>query len=60
MIEGNFRLWRYPAICLYTLIDWADFRALINLKDYPTLKGFRDMHAEREDVVATDPRQDQG
>ncbi len=57
VLEGNFRLWRYPAICLYTLIDWADFRELINLRDYPTLKGFRDAHGEREEVVATDPRQ---
>ncbi len=56
VLEGNFRLWRYPAICLYTLIDWADFRELISLRDYPTLKGFRDEHAQREEVVATDPR----
>ncbi len=57
VLEGNFRLWRYPAICLYTLVDWADFRELINLRDYPTLKGFRDAHGEREEVIATDPRQ---
>ncbi|GAA0701419.1 glutathione S-transferase [Marinobacterium maritimum] len=56
VLEGNFRLWRYPAICLYTLIDWADFRELINLRDYPILKGFRDEHAKREEVIATDPR----
>ncbi len=57
VLEGNFRLWRYPAICLYTLVDWADFRELINLIDYPTLKGFRDAHGKREEVIATDPRQ---
>lgn len=56
VIEGDFRLWRYPAVCLYTLIDWADFRALINLRDHPSLKAFRDEHAKREEVIATDPR----
>lgn len=58
VMEGNFRLWRYPAICLYTLLDWADFRALINLRDYPRLQEFRDTHAQREDVLVTDPRAD--
>ena len=35
--EGVFRDWAYPAQCLYTLIDWASFRQLIVLDDYPQL-----------------------
>lgn len=54
--EGNFRLWRYPSICLYTLLDWADFRELINLGHYPALKQFRDTLSDRDEVIATDPR----
>lgn len=56
VLEGQFEAWAYPAICLYTLLDWADFRAQLKLSDYPGLKAFRDIHTRQAAVVATDPR----
>ncbi|GAA0795100.1 glutathione S-transferase family protein [Marinobacterium sediminicola] len=54
--QGEFTNWNYPAICLFTLIDWASFRNLINLDDYPFLKSFRASHTKQKGVIETDPR----
>ncbi|WP_018983330.1 glutathione S-transferase family protein [Salinimonas chungwhensis] len=54
--EGQFSGWQYPSICLYTLIDWIEFRQLHTLKDFDALKSFREDHADRIEITATDPR----
>jgi len=55
--EGAFSEWRYPSICLYTLLDWADFRKMLNLEAFPNLKSFRARNQNRDAVADTDPRQ---
>lgn len=54
--EGEFADWQYPAICLYCLLDWIDFRELYTLTDMPNLAAFHQRAAEREIVQQTDPR----
>lgn len=54
--EGSFSEWSYPALCLYTLVDWASFRELIDLELYPNLKQLRDRFAGHDALIATDPR----
>ncbi|WP_114416335.1 glutathione S-transferase family protein [Marinospirillum perlucidum] len=55
--DGDFQRWNYPAICLYCLLDWIDFRELNNLEGYPALKQFRDQQLSRSEVQQTDPRE---
>lgn len=54
---GDFNDWHYPAICLYCLVDWLDFRELLAGDSAPALLAFRDRFSNREMVQATDPRQ---
>lgn len=54
---GQFDTWNYPAICLYALIDWVEFRELHKLSGLDQLKAFREKHVDRIEVTATDPRQ---
>lgn len=54
--EGYFNQWNYPAMCLYSLIDWVEFRELHSLQGLDALKRFRVEHSERIEVTATDPR----
>lgn len=51
-----FGVWTYPSICLYTLLDWAEFRNMINLEQYPNLRAFKQRHQTQHGVVETDPR----
>jgi len=51
-----FEQWNYPSICLYTLLDWAEFRSMIDLGELPNLKAFKECNQNRESVAATDPR----
>ncbi|NMH59760.1 glutathione S-transferase family protein [Alteromonas ponticola] len=53
---NGFEGWDYPAICLFTLIDWIEFREMHNLKAFDHLKAFRERHIDRIEVTATDPR----
>ncbi|MFD2165228.1 glutathione S-transferase family protein [Thalassotalea euphylliae] len=55
--NGAFEQWHYPAICLYTLLDWANFRELASTETYPGLSDFLEAHQGRPDVIDTDPRQ---
>ncbi|MBY4677332.1 glutathione S-transferase family protein [Marinobacterium arenosum] len=55
--EGQFDGWRYPEVCLFCLLDWADFRELLNLDDYPQLRAFHQRQLSRPVIQATDPRQ---
>ncbi len=54
--EHRFADWNYPAICLYCLVDWLDFRELLAGAAKASLLAFRDRHRDREVVRATDPR----
>ncbi|MCW8091713.1 glutathione S-transferase family protein [Alteromonas sp. ASW11-130] len=53
---NGFEGWDYPAICLFTLIDWIEFREMHNLQAFDNLKAFRERHIDRIEVTATDPR----
>lgn len=48
--------WAFPAMCLYSLLDWADYRELINWEPYPNLKIFHQTSAQQPGVVESDPR----
>lgn len=54
--EGLFDSWHYPAICLFSLIDWIEFRSLHNLKGLSALLNFHQENTQRIEVTATDPR----
>ncbi len=54
--DGRFAGWDYPAICLYTLLDWGRFRELLETGTYPVLDKWLQAQAERPGVAATDPR----
>lgn len=51
-----FSNWTYPAVCLYCLIDWIEFRKLHNMQGLTHLLAFHDDNAQRIEVTATDPR----
>lgn len=55
--EGRFRDWNYPAICLYCMVDWVDFRGLSDFAGVESLLEFRDSYREDPWVQRTDPRQ---
>lgn len=54
--DGQFSQWSYPAMCLYSLVDWVDFRDLVDFTGVESLISFRDHHRSDELVGATDPR----
>ncbi|MBU3003858.1 glutathione S-transferase family protein [Paraglaciecola arctica] len=54
--KQQFASWNYPAICLYCLIDWIEFRNLHNMQGLTDLLAFHDDNAQRIEVTATDPR----
>lgn len=53
---GHFTNWNYPAMSLFCLIDWVEFRQLHNLKGLTDLLAFHENNAQRIEVTATDPR----
>ena len=55
--EGRFTTWDYPAIALYTMLDWSLFRGSLTTEDLsPALLAFHNKHRVAAEVVATDPR----
>ena len=57
MVEaGQFEQWNYSAICLYCLVDWLDFRDLVDFSEVDSLVAFRDGHRGQPGVGETDPR----
>jgi glutathione S-transferase len=56
--QGHFRDWHYPSICLYSLVDWIEFRRLHDLQNMQQLLAFHEANIERIEVTATDPRSD--
>lgn len=55
--DGQFDAWNYPAICLYCLVDWLDFRGVVDFTGVESLLKFRDAHKDKPWVAQTDPRQ---
>ncbi|WP_303289688.1 glutathione S-transferase family protein [Marinobacter sp. SS5-14b] len=55
--EGQFEPWNYPAICLYCLVDWLDFRDLVDFTGVESLVAFRDRHRQAPQAAETDPRE---
>jgi glutathione S-transferase len=54
--EGAFEQWGYPAICLYCLLDWANFRQLYDFQGKDCLVSFHKNSTNNSGVVETDPR----
>ncbi|WP_417595089.1 glutathione S-transferase family protein [Oceanospirillum sp.] len=54
--DGDFSEWRYPAICLFALLDWILFRELFTLDEYPALAAFYTAQLDKNLVQETDPR----
>ncbi len=56
-VEQNaFAEWDYPAICLFCLVDWVDFRQLSDFRGVEALLDFRDRNQNRPGVPETNPR----
>lgn len=53
---GQFNQWNYPAICLFCLLDWIDFRSLYAMERFQSLCEFHRKNLTRAGVKATDPR----
>lgn len=54
--QQHFSGWGYPEICLFSLIDWVEFRQLHKLEGVNALLAFQSQHKDRIEVTATDPR----
>ena len=54
--QQHFSNWNYPAISLFCLIDWIEFRELHNLHGLTALLDFHQQNIPRIEVTATDPR----
>ena len=53
---GSFNDWHYPAICLFCLLDWAEFRDLAKWQHFSNLKAFHQEYESLAAVKLTDPR----
>lgn len=53
---GEFAEWHYPSICLFSLVDWLDFRALVDFQGIESLLSFRDHNLQQPMVAETNPR----
>ena len=54
--QGVFSDWHYPAICLFCLLDWIEFRQLANWQKFSHLLSFHQQMTSQKAVQATDPR----
>jgi glutathione S-transferase len=45
--------WRFLTMSIYSFMDWAGFRAVLELNHYPAYKRFLETHAERDVVKLT-------
>ena len=55
--RDGFMRWDYPAMCLYSLLDWALFREALQKDEVPaSLHNFLKDFAGQAGVAATDPR----
>lgn len=54
--KGSFEQWHYPAICLWCLLDWSEFRELASWRHFTHLSKFFELNASRIELTETDPR----
>ena len=54
--DGGFENWGYPAICLYCLLDWTEFRQIYDFSSFAELVEFQRVSANYEGIAKTDPR----
>jgi len=54
--DGDFEQWHYPAICLYCLLDWVEFRQLYDYSQHKPLVSFYQQAMTNTGVSETDPR----
>lgn len=54
--NAEFAKWNYPAMALFSLLDWIAFRELLELDDYPALLAFVDDNKPQPMVKQSDPR----
>ena len=50
--KQQFASWNYPAVCLYCLVDWIEFRNLHNMQGLTDLLAFHDDNVQRIEVTA--------
>ncbi|TBW58783.1 glutathione S-transferase family protein [Marinobacter halodurans] len=53
---GGFAAWQYPAMCLYSLVDWLQFNDVVDFTGVESLLSFRDRNRDQPMVPETDPR----
>ncbi len=54
--NAEFAHWTYPAMALYSLVDWVAFRELLELDDCPALLAFVAQNSQQPMVKTSDPR----
>ena len=54
--KGCFSDWQYPAICLFCLLDWVEFRSLAKWQHFAQLKEFHQKNNSLAIVERTSPR----
>jgi len=54
--RNYFSYWDYLSMSLYCLLDWAQFRELIDLKHYKNFHNFLSQYEDEAIVKETDPR----
>ena len=54
--KGEFEQWHSPAICLYCLLDWVEFRQLYDFNSLVDLVEFYQVNSNNDGVKETDPR----
>lgn len=54
--SGEFSQWDYPAMCLFALLDWMEFREFKQYIAYPALVNFLLENKQQPRVHDTDPR----
>ena len=54
--KERFTEWDYPAICLFCLLDWAEFRGLAKWQHFTQLKKFHQKYQSLAIVELTNPR----
>lgn len=51
-----FETWNFISMCLFSLVDWVEFRSLANLNSYPLLLEFKEKNTNQLRINLTDPR----
>jgi len=47
--------WQYPAMCLYSFLDWGQFREMLNYKNHKNLTSFMEKFSSMPMVFETRP-----